>query len=436
MRIPKVEAAKAAKSAAKGSPPAAAAAADKELTWSSPEAAVCVGGGDNDDNNSANNNISNHNNNNALSPMPPAPQPPTLRGKAGRLAGARGVSPCSTFAAESVTALQVAVLAGAAGSVKTLLHLGADPDGAGAGCPPPLLLAIRSRSDAAVRLLLSSGASANHANLLPPPHPPAPSRVAIAPLSAAVDVGSDAYCRWLLRKGADIEGKLTDRPPPLLAACAQQRWDVARTLLVAGATVNVFRFDGEEPGKVGPLRYAMACMKLRRSAGFLLELVERLCPAPVKSDRHALELKKADFRVIHACATQTALCNIRVLLTCCRTPAVHPGYAFDNASAHHVSDVMDVIAKYFAVVDALVFVESRPRALAVMSQLAWKKNRAEPKTRATLLAADSKSGSTAALDPVAARVPPEVTANLAPVNRRVIVIYRDEDDLRDFHCVY
>ena len=327
---------------------------------------------------------------------------------------------------KDVTPLQVAVWADRADTALALLGMGADPNVCGQGLPPPLPAAVEKRLEELVKAMLSRGASPNEVVALP-----SGQRVAVAAVTAAVSVGSEQMCRWLHRKGADMECR-AGGVPPLLAACRGKKWALARVLLSLGCAVNVYNLDSED-GEVGPLWYAVGAVQERGCFDFLSAVVDQLCPPPEETDdvtrrrRHLREVQGSTFKVMQAAATRATLQGVRALLTGGgggsskggggSRSSVHPGFAFERLHAHGTQELCAVTTRLSAQVDALVFVESKQQGLAVVEALAWKGGgEARPRT--------GYEGGTGH------------GAKQRHVKRRALVVYRCEVDISQFNCIY
>ena len=321
----------------------------------------------------------------------------------------------------SVTPLQAVLLPQREVAALLLLELGADPNAAGQGLPPPLITAIESRMDSVVRLILEKGGSPNEVIAVP-----SGKRIPINALTSAVMVGSEHFCRWLYKKGADLECR-RGGTPPLLVACKEKKWDIAQLLVSLGSSVNVFSMDSEE-GDVGPLWYAFSGVREKLCYDFLSRLMEEMCPPPLVQEAggarmHLQEVKTSTFTVMQAAATRAALQGIRCMLSGSKQARIHAGFCFDGLQAIGTTEVQRVLTRWVSQVDVLIFVQSSQQASAVMSEIMWRK---PPPSRSLSKSGSSTHGGYGSEDMPVPR----------PPKRRALIIFRCKVDLTQFNCLY
>eukprot|EP01063_Lacrimia_lanifica_P019341 TRINITY_DN2650_c0_g2_i1.p1 TRINITY_DN2650_c0_g2~~TRINITY_DN2650_c0_g2_i1.p1 ORF type:complete len:907 (+),score=336.26 TRINITY_DN2650_c0_g2_i1:150-2870(+) len=324
------------------------------------------------------------------------------------------------------TPLQAALAANKRSTALALLGLGANPNIFYEGSMPVLVAAVTHCHDHVIKALLSNGASPNEAIALP-----SRQRVPIAPITTAVEQGMDTVCKWLYKKGADLECK-QGGTPPLFVACREKRWELGRMFLSLGAAVNVF-VDHPDLGEVGPLYYALRDATDRRCFQFFADLLESLAPPPQDNAVKMSEVRDTTFTVLQAACTRPTLLGVRALLSGAKAARMHPGFVFDGQCVYGLPEIQRIVIKYGAKVDCVVFVESQKRAQAVMWELTHSKKgnnhqfAAAPQPRSY-----SAAGKAGPMSPAQGGVRPTPPA----AKRRALIIFRDEQDLRQFNCMY
>ena len=136
---------------------------------------------------------------------------------------------------QGCTALRLAAAAGDAGAVKLLLAAGADLSWA--ELDNPLSDAVVRNRVKVVKVLLSAGPDPHHI-ILPSSHPITGRKLATSCLHIAAFAGCSAVVQALLDAGFDPRLEDDNGCIPLAFATSQQRVEVVRLLLSAGATVT------------------------------------------------------------------------------------------------------------------------------------------------------------------------------------------------------